>query len=112
MYDGNAVQERIVAYRPDEMTYRVEVVDHGPFPLEFMDVEISVVALDGARCNVTYSGNFRPKFGPLGWIMGKAVMQGQFVKMLGQVIEGANSHLSTGRIIEKDGALGGQYIAA
>ena len=45
--------------------------------------------------------NFRPKFGPLGWFMGKTVMAGQFRKVLGSVLEGLETHLQTGEIVSR-----------
>ncbi len=105
LYDGGQVQEQITKYEPLEHRYKVEVVDHGPFPLRYMEVWIEAVA-EGNNTRVTYRGGFVPKFGPLGWVMGKLVMKGQFEKMMGSLIDGLNTHLSTGRMIEKNGSLG------
>jgi hypothetical protein len=105
MYDGNRVAERITAFDASARRYTVEVFDHGPFPLTHMDVTIAVDDLGAAGSRVTYSGNFQPKFGPMGWVMGKLMMEAQFSKMMGSLIEGVDQHLETGRIVGKGGVL-------
>ncbi len=112
MYDGNQVRERIVSHDAISRRYTVEVIDHGPFPLVFMAVDIAVEALSDTQSRLTYVGRFKPKYGPVGWLMGKAMMESGFTKMLGQVIEGAGTHLETGRIVEKNGELGALRGAA
>jgi len=42
---------------------------------------------------------FRPKFGPVGWIMGKTVMTRQFTKILGRVLAGLEEHAETGEVV-------------
>ena len=42
---------------------------------------------------------FRPKFGPVGWVMGKTVMAGQFRKILGRVLAGLEEHAETGEVV-------------
>lgn len=112
MYDGAEVRERVVRHDATRMTYGIEVFDHGPFPLTHMEVDITVTPLGAHRCRVTYDGQFQVKFGPMGWMMGKMMMEAQFVKMLGQVIDGAGQHLSTGRIVEQGGTMGALRGAA
>ncbi|MBX2804164.1 MAG: SRPBCC family protein [Myxococcales bacterium] len=112
LYSGGSVQERIVAFREEDMRYRVEVVDHGPFPMEHMEVEIHVEPLPGDKSRVTYAGSFRPKYGPLGWLMAKTMMASQFDKLMGQLIDGVDQHLTTGRLVQRDGALGAALAAA
>ncbi len=106
MYDGGTVQERITAYDATERSYTMEVVEIGPFPLNRMVVTVKAEAgRDPNHTRVTYSGGFAPKFGPMGWLMAKTMMLGQFKKMMGQLIDGLEQHALTGRVVGKDGDL-------
>lgn len=111
LYSGGQVQERIVSYTPEARSYRLEVVDHGPFPMSHMEVTVAVEPDGEERSRVTFSGGFRPKYGPVGWLMGKAMMKPQFTKLMGQVLDGIDAHLTSGRRIEKGGRLGDPMAA-
>ncbi len=106
MYSGDAIQEKVVEYDADRYFYRIEVVEHGPFPTTEMIVAIKVEPKGAAACVVTYDLEFDVKYGPIGWVMGKAMMAPNMKKMLGELLEGVQAHLETGRIVEKGGALG------
>lgn len=105
MYDGNSVQEEVVSHDAANHSYKIEVVDYGPMPLKHMEVTITVEAAEGGT-RLTYAGKMLPKFGPMGWLMAKTMMLGQFRKMMGQLIDGVETHLTTGRIVGKGGELG------
>jgi hypothetical protein len=45
--------------------------------------------------------SFAPKFGPVGWLMGKTVMKAQFRKTLGSVIHGLETHMRTGAVVSR-----------
>lgn len=105
MYGGEQVQERITEYDAENHRYKVEITDHGPFPLTHMEVWVKVDAEGQNRTTVTFEGGFVPKFGPMGWVMGKLMMKRQFEAMMGQVIDGLESHLKTGLVVGKGGEL-------
>ncbi len=111
MYDGNSVQEEVREHDPVARTSKIVVVDHGPFPMKHMEVTISVQPDEGGT-RVTYAGKMLPKFGPMGWMMAKTMMIPQFRKMMGQLIDGVETHLATGRLIGKKGELGPLVEAA
>ncbi len=105
MYDGNRVEEKIVDWDPAARRYLVQVTEHGPFPLTHMTAEVRVEA-QGDGSQVSYHFEFTPKFGPMGWVMAKLALEKGFTKLGDQLLEGIDQHLSTGRLIEQDGALG------
>ncbi len=105
LYNGGQLKERVSAHDAENRTLTVEVTDHGPFPLTHMELTMSVEP-DGAGSRVLLEGGFVPKYGPIGWVMGTLMMKPQFEKLLGQLIDGLDTHLSTGRIIEKGGKVG------
>ncbi len=98
--NGDSIREKITAYEPDR-GYEVEIVDPGKFPLKRAVARLSVEPLDETRSRVGFDMSFKPKFGPLGWLMGKAVMVGQFSKILGRVLEGLETHLQTGEVVSR-----------
>jgi len=112
MYDGNSVQEEITDHDAANRRYRVEVVDHGPFPMKHMAVWFSVEPVEVDRSRVTYAIEMLPKMGPMGWLMAKAMMIPKFKQMMGQLIDGVEQHVQTGRLVEKDGALGAPLATA
>ena len=40
---------------------------------------------------------FQPKFGPVGWLMAKVMMEREFGRRLGLLIEGIEEHVRTGQ---------------
>jgi hypothetical protein len=46
-----------------------------------------------------------PKFGPLGWVMGKLMMRPMLLRALRGLTKGVDDHMSTGAIVGKGGAL-------
>jgi carbon monoxide dehydrogenase subunit G len=105
LYSGGRVAEAITRFDDAGRSYDVEVVDHGPFPMKHMEVTIEAQSAGVGRSRITYRGGFVPKFGPMGWMMAKTMMVEQFESMMGQLIDGLESHVQTGRIVGKDGAL-------
>ena len=98
--DGSSIREEITAYEPGR-GYEVEIVDLGQFPLKRAVARLSVEPLSDARSRVGFDIAFRPKFGPLGWIMGKTLMVPQFRKTLKRVLEGLETHLRTGEVVSR-----------
>ncbi len=112
LYDGTSVQEKITRYNPQEMRYHVEVFDHGPFPTTHMDVTIEVVQTAPQKSLVRYTCRFKVKYGPMGWLMGKAAMGPKMRQMLGKVLEGVETHLDTGRVVGQGGTVEPSRAAA
>lgn len=106
LYSGGAVEERVIEHDPQNMRYRVEVIDHGPFPTKEMFATIHVEAEGAGVSRVTMEMAFTLKYGPIGWLMGATIMRIKMKGLLAQMLEGASQHLQTGRIIEENGALG------
>ena len=101
--DGGRIEETITAYTPGE-GYVVEFTDVGSYPLRSNTVEISVRALDEHHSEVTFTSRFAPKYGPLGWLLGRVVMERQFEKRFDAVLEGLATHLHA----EGAGGAGGE----
>lgn len=96
MQDGATVIEEIVAYDAAARTLSIRVVDHGPYPMSHMEVDVSVSPTD-TGCTVSFHSEFEPRYGPVGWLMAKTLMRGQFSKVLGQLVDGVDAHLRKGQ---------------
>lgn len=105
MYTGERVEELVTAYDESNRTITIEVTDHGPFPLTHMEVT-ATVHRHRLGSLVELDATFQPKFGPLGWLLAKLVMKRQFRTVLGELLTGLDTHLKTGRIVERNGRIG------
>lgn len=97
-HNGGSILEEIIEYQADR-SYVVRITDTGPFPLKHADARLSAEPLDGGRTLVCMRMDFTPKFGLLGWLMGKTVMKSQFTKILTSVLAGLEHHLDTGNVV-------------
>lgn len=97
-YDGNKIKERIISYEKGKK-YDVEIYEPGKFPLKKAVATLSVDA-DGQNGSIVgFEMNFKPKFGPMGWLMAKTVMKKQFAGVLRNILIGLEKNLETGQII-------------
>jgi carbon monoxide dehydrogenase subunit G len=90
--DGGRIEETIIGYEPGE-SYTVAFTDMGPYPLVSNVVRIDVESMDEGHSRVTFTAQFEPKYGPLGWLMGRVVMEPRFAKQLDTALEGLAAHV-------------------
>jgi len=83
--------------------YQVEIFDPGRFPLSKAVGQLVVHSDNDQASTVHFNMNFQPKFGPLGWLMAQMIMKKQFAGVLNKVLAGLDTHLKTGKIVEKNG---------
>jgi len=100
-YDGNSIYERITEY-DEGKSYVVEIFDTGKIPLKTAMATMKVNPV-GENSEVDFTMRFEPKFGLVGWIMGKLMMEGQFRKILNRVLQGMEDYLKTGTPVNKNG---------
>jgi carbon monoxide dehydrogenase subunit G len=103
-YDGGRIEETILDYDPGT-AYTVAFTDVGSYPLVSNRVDITVDELDETHSEVTITARFTPKYGPLGWLLGRVVMEHRFEKRFDAVLEGLAAHLRTGETVGEDGEL-------
>lgn len=92
--EGGRIEEVIVDYEPNS-AYTVELIDMGKIPLKESIVNLSVTALDDARSEVTMAARFTPKYGPIGWVMAKAMMNSKLEASFGETLGGLASYVET-----------------
>ena len=76
-YNGATIRETITRHKPNE-SYRIQIVDPGPYPLREAYADVSAQDVGQGRTRVTFETNFQPKFGPVGWLMAQLMMKPQF----------------------------------
>lgn len=68
-------------------------------PLKESVVELAVAELTESATKVTMTATFTPKYGPLGWVMGKLIMESKFRETFEEVFNGLDSHVRTGQCV-------------
>ncbi len=107
-HDGNHIVEQVVGW-DDGRSLTIEIVE-GSMPLRRAGGRISLQP-HGAETIVVFSFEYEPKFGLLGKVMDVMMMRGQFRKMLGEVLDGLETHLRTGAVVGPDGPTGLAAVA-
>jgi len=93
--DGGRIEEKIVEYSPGS-NYTVEFIDVGSMPLKQNRVQISVEER-GESAVVTMAATFEPKYGFLGTIMAKLMMESRFQKTFEEILDGLEAYVLANR---------------
>lgn len=75
--------EEVIAWEPDR-GYRVRLSDMESMPLHEAFAGLTVVPLSNGRSKVTWSMDYRVKYGPFGWLLGQTMTKA----MMGKVLDG------------------------
>ncbi len=102
-YDGSSLKETIVRYEPGQ-GYSFDLSDFA-LPLKQATTHFDLKRIGDGRSLLTVTLEFIPKFGPLGWAMGKLMMRPMLQRALRGVTKGLDDHMRTGAIVGKGGAL-------
>ena len=81
--DGNSIVEEVTEWE-DKRKYRVRLSDMDPMPLQEAYAELNVKPHADTQTRVTWSMDYRLKYGPVGWLLGQTMMK----SMMGKVIDG------------------------
>lgn len=102
-YDGTHVAEEVVEYRDGEFL-SIELSDFS-MPLKRAHANIHVRKLGAQKTEVEFSMDYDVKYGPMGWVMDKAMIQPMMGKLFAQVLKGLGHHVETGDLIGKGGEI-------
>ncbi len=80
--NGTSLVEEVTSWRPSE-GYTVKLSDMAAMPLNEASSDIRIAAKGGGS-SVTWTFDYRVKYGPLGWLMGQTLMK----MMMGKIIDG------------------------
>ncbi len=90
---GGALHERVVDWHPGE-SYTVEV-QMPSMPVTDMRTTMAVRPVDATRCEVSMHMQYRPRFGPAGWLADRVMLRYVLRRMLAGVLVGLDRHLVT-----------------
>ncbi len=80
--NGTSLVEEVIQWQPGA-GYTVKLSDMAAMPLKEASSEIRVTPT-GGRSDVTWTFDYRVKYGPLGWLLGQTLMK----MMMGKIIDG------------------------
>jgi len=110
-YDKSSVVEEIISYDEGDRFLEVSLSEFS-MPLTQATATMKVDPAEGGGAEVTLSMNFGVKYGPIGWVMDRAMMRPMMGKMFGQVLDGLRTHLETGQPIGEGGTVTAQVAMA
>lgn len=87
--DGGTISERIIEYEPGT-SLTIEFIDLGEMDavIEEFVTTWSVAALADDRSRVTLEGAYRPRYGPIGWLGARLVMNSMYEDLYEETLEG------------------------
>lgn len=102
-HDGTSIKETIVKYDANH-GYILKLTDFS-VPLKEANAHFKIESLNNNQSLLSITLVFIPKFGPLGWVMGKLMMRPMLTKALKKLGKGLDDYIRTGQFIGKDGSL-------
>ncbi|MBO6916794.1 MAG: SRPBCC family protein [Rhizobiaceae bacterium] len=79
--NGTSLVEEVTQWKPG-IGYKVQLSDMAAMPLHAASSEIRILP-NGTQSKVTWTFDYRVKYGPLGWLMGQTLMK----MMMGKIID-------------------------
>ena len=95
MYDGNKAVERIEAWDEANKTYTVKLLE-GTLPMKSVDVILKVKDVGNGKSRLVADMSLKAKYGLLGKIMERLVIEPQLGAAVGNLFAGVESYEKTG----------------
>ena len=96
--NGSSIVEEVIAWEPNR-GYRVRMSEMAPLHFHEALAELAVAHKNDGGSKVTWSMDFRVKYGPFGWLLGQTIMK----RFLGKVLD-ANLKGLAGNVQSNQGA--------
>ncbi len=80
--NGTSIVEEVTSWQPGK-GFTVKLSDMAAMPLHEASSEVFITPV-GDRSKVTWTFDYRVKYGPLGWLMGQTMMK----IMMGKIVDG------------------------
>jgi hypothetical protein len=91
--NGTAMVEEVTEWTPNR-GYRIQSSEFGTLPFRDAEAEIVLAPLNNGRSKVTWSLDYRVKYGPLGWLMGQTIMKMSMGKFLDANLKGLSERVA------------------
>ena len=102
-YDGSSLKETIIEYVPNQ-GYTFELSDFA-LPLKSATSHFQLEPLSENKSLLSVTLEFEPKFGPIGWLMAKLLMQPALTKALNGLTKGLDDYMTSGQLVGETGEL-------
>ncbi|NOR70748.1 MAG: hypothetical protein GQ532_13815 [Methylomarinum sp.] len=102
-YDGSSLKEKIIQYE-EGRSYAFDLYDF-PMPLKTATSHFELTPINSNKSKISITLKFVPKFGPIGWLMGKLLMRPMLTKALKGLTKGLDDHIRTGQVVGSKGEL-------
>ncbi|MCP4308925.1 MAG: SRPBCC family protein, partial [bacterium] len=91
--NGTSMVEEVTEWTPNR-GYRVQASEFGTLPFREVEAQITLGPLGNGRSKVTWALDFRPKYGPLGWLMGQTIMKISMGKLMDANLKGLSERVA------------------
>ena len=92
--NGTSVVEEVTTWKPGS-GYTVKLSDMAAMPLHEANSEIRITPT-GGKTKVTWTFEYRVKYGPLGWLMGQTMMKMMMGKIIDANLQGLSKKVRNG----------------
>jgi len=94
--NGTSLVEEVIVWKVNH-SYRVRLSEMDAMPLHQAEAELSLTPTLNGMTRVTWSFDYRVKFGPLGWLMGQTMMKLMMGKLLDSNLKGLAEKVQSNR---------------
>lgn len=92
--NGTSVVEEVRAWAPGK-GFSVELSDMDAMPLKAASSDVTITSV-GAQSKVTWTFDYRVKYGPIGWLMGQTLMKMMMGKVIDANLQGLAAKVTAG----------------
>lgn len=100
-HDNSTLNEKIVGWE-SEKEVRIQMTG-ASMPLKDIEAIVRFQAIDDNSCALDFTISYTPKFGPLGWVMDRVIVRMMMRKIIKEMLDGLDRHLTTGEIVDLPG---------
>ncbi len=93
--NGTSVVEEVTTWKPGS-GYTVKLSDMAAMPLHEANSEIRITPT-GGKSKVTWTFNYRVRYGPIGWLMGQTMIKMMMGKIIDANLKGLAGKATTSR---------------
>ncbi|WP_377189256.1 SRPBCC family protein [Ruegeria meonggei] len=93
--NGTSVVEEVTAWKPGS-GYTVKLSEMAAMPLHEACSEIRITPI-GGKSKVTWTFDYRVKYGPIGWLVGQTMMKMMMGKIIVANLQGLSEKVRLGR---------------
>lgn len=101
--EGFSVVHEIIEYEPGE-SYTFEFTEMGKFPVAEIQMEFAVEPTEADQSRVIVTVEYTPKWGPLGWVLGKTLIKRRLRDAMGETLNGLAGHVESGEQVDREGS--------